>query len=104
MYWPCSWPLPAISDDVSLGGAADGHADRRGAIGLDDHVRPVPGGTDSVPASISPRIASGSSERGLSLVKIATSASSAAAAPISGRLAGVPVAAAAEHDPQAALR
>ena len=44
-------------------------------------------GTLSAPASISASMPSGSSERGLSLVKIATSASPAAAAPISGRLA-----------------
>ena len=40
-----------------------------------------------MPANTSSMIASGFSERGLSLVRIATSASRAAAAPISGRLA-----------------
>ena len=41
----------------------------------------------STPSSISARIARGSSERGLSLVRIAVSARLAAAAPMSGRLA-----------------
>ena len=59
-------------------------------------------GTVSTPASISASIASGSSERGLSLVRIATSARRADGGAHQRPLGPVPVTAAAQHDAQAA--
>ena len=76
---PCSWPLPAITT-TSPGPASStacSMASRRST-----RTSASPG----MPARISPMIASGSSERGLSEVTIATSASRAAISPISGRL------------------
>ena len=73
--------------DVALARGRDGQADGRGPVRLDDQPAALPGGTVSTPCSISARMASGSSERGLSLVRMARSARPTAAAPISGRLA-----------------
>ena len=61
-------------------------------------------GTSAAPASMVARIARGSSERGLSEVSTAVSASRASAAPIGGALVRVAVAAAAEHGVHACPR
>ena len=71
-------PLPAIATARPIAAARSGSMITRARSCS---------GTVSTPASISASIASGSSERGLSLVRIATSARRAEAAPISGRLA-----------------
>ena len=87
-YWPVSWPLPA----TTMTSPGDGQrrpparSRRPGRAPRSTRAR-SPCGTLSTPSSIAARIASGSSDRGLSLVRIATSASDAAAAPIIGRLA-----------------
>ena len=91
---PC--PLPArcrparpAATAAATAAARSGSDDRRG--------RAARAGTATAPASIAARIASGSSERGLSEVSTAVSASRASAAPIGAALGRVPVAAAAQH-------
>ena len=96
MVWVVSWPLPAITTTSPGRPPASAAAMARAAVGLDHD-----GGHGSRRAprrSTASMIASGSSERGLSEVTTTRRPASAATAPITGRLAAVPVAAAAEHD------
>ena len=81
--WPCSWPLPAITTVSPGSAAAQRQRDRRPPVGLDLDLAAPPA---PIPARISAMIASGSSERGLSEVTTARSASRAAISPICGRL------------------
>src|SRR5580704_16638137 len=85
-YCPVSWPLPATT--ITSPGAARPTAWAIAAARSGSMMTRalVAGGTLSTPSSIAARMASGSSDRGLSLVRMATSASDAAAAPIIGRL------------------
>ena len=91
--------LAGDHDDVAGLGQLDRAGDRGAAVGLALDVDAAAG----TPPKISSMIASGGSERGLSEVTIATSASRAAISPISGRFAAVAVAAGAEHDDHAAV-
>ena len=86
-YWPVSWPLPATT--TTSPGEASATACAMAAARSGSMITRARSacGTLSTPSSIAASIASGSSERGLSLVRMATSASEAAAAPIIGRLA-----------------
>ena len=70
-------PLPAVAIACSMAAARSGWMITSARLAMS---------TSTAPSSIWARMASGSSERGLSLVKIAVSARRAAAAPISGRL------------------
>ena len=80
--WPCSWPLPQITTTSPgcASASASPIAARRSASTVTSSGR-------ASPATISARIASGSSERGLSLVTYTRSAPASAAAPIRGRFA-----------------
>ena len=86
-YCPVSWPLPAttITSPAAASQTACPIAAARSGSMMTRARSSC--GTLSTPSSIAARIASGSSERGLSLVRMATSARDAAAAPIIGRLA-----------------
>ena len=97
IYWPVSWPLPAMISTSPVLQVRHGGADGFGAVA--DLARALGGGQDLVL-----RMVAGSSLRGLSSVTITSSASLTATAPISGALALVTVAAAAEHDMQLCRR
>src|SRR5580693_3671982 len=86
-YCPVSWPLPATT--ITSPGAARPTAWAIAAARSGSTMTRARSscGTLSTPSSIAARMANGSSDRGLSLVRMATSASDAAAAPIIGRLA-----------------
>ena len=86
-YCPVSCPLPATTMTSPPADSATACAIAAARSGSMITLARSSCGTLSTPSSIAARIASGSSERGLSLVRMATSASLAAAAPIIGRLA-----------------
>ena len=90
--WPCSWPLPAITTMSPGRGELDRAADRGAPVDLELDVPP-----SRARRHLASTIASGSSERGLSEVMIARSASRAADLPHQRALAAVAVAARAEH-------
>ena len=92
--WYCSWPLPGDQDDVPGARPAQGSDDRFGPVRDHGARRPV----SRTPASISARIAAGSSERGLSDVSTTSSASERGDPAHLRALAAVAVAAAAEDD------
>ena len=77
--------LAGDDDDVARAGRVDGQRDRRRPVRLDDHAAPV--AAAATPPITSEMMAAGDSERGLSDVTTTWSASSAATAPIRGRLA-----------------
>ena len=81
--WYASWPLPAITTTTPSRpiSSARAMASRRSGT-----TRVSPAFDGGIPRRISSRMASGGSLRGLSEVRMTTSESRAATAPISGRL------------------
>ena len=99
-YCPVSCPLPATSTTSPFPARPAARSIAAARSGSMITRARSPCGTPSTPCSISPRIASGSSERGLSLVKIGHVGQPGGGRAHQRALAPVPVAAAAEHHDQ----